>query len=270
LTSVTIGNSVTSLGIWSFSDCSGLTSVTIPNSVTSIGDYAFKDCISLTSVTIPNSVTSIGDYAFEYCSDLTRAYFYGNAPSMGSGVFDYCSSNFTVCYTAESTEFTTPTWNGYPAAVCEETTSSTTTVPSTPTTTSIQPTTTTTSVQPTTTTTTTQDITTTTTTAVSSTTTTIETECMLTVDKDFLPLRAGLFARLQRIVIKGTNSEWVITSHVTIEDINTIIQRVKDQETIIAWIIIPGKLIAKFEPGTKEVRVQTPRKEDCTGEIIIE
>ncbi len=41
--------------------CDGLTSVTIPNSVTSIGDEAFYDCTSLTNVTIPNSVTSIGD-----------------------------------------------------------------------------------------------------------------------------------------------------------------------------------------------------------------
>ena len=36
-----ISHSVTSIGWWAFSDCSGLTSVTIPNSVTSIGDHAF-------------------------------------------------------------------------------------------------------------------------------------------------------------------------------------------------------------------------------------
>ena len=36
-----------------------------------------------------------------------------------------------------------------------------------------------------------------------STTTTIETECTLTVEKSFLPLQAGLFARLRRIMIKG-------------------------------------------------------------------
>ena len=46
-------------------------SVTIPNTVTSIGSYAFNGCRSLTSVTIPNTVTNIGSYAFHYCIGLT-------------------------------------------------------------------------------------------------------------------------------------------------------------------------------------------------------
>lgn len=45
LTSLTIGNSVTSIGNNAFSNCSGLTSITIPNSVTSIGQYSFNGCI---------------------------------------------------------------------------------------------------------------------------------------------------------------------------------------------------------------------------------
>ena len=45
---------------YAFEDCSGLTSVTIPDSVTSIGWGAFSGCSGLTSVTIPDSVTSIG------------------------------------------------------------------------------------------------------------------------------------------------------------------------------------------------------------------
>ena len=85
-----------------------------------------------------------------------------------------------------------------------------------------------------------------------------------------MPLRAGLFARLCRIVIKGENSEWDKTSWVTIDHVNTLFQRVRNNEAIIVWIIIPGKLIAEFEPGSKAVRVQTHGKEDCTGEILIE
>ena len=52
-------------------NCNNLTSITIPNSVTSIGYNAFGYCSGLTSVTIPNSVTSIAEFAFYGCSNLT-------------------------------------------------------------------------------------------------------------------------------------------------------------------------------------------------------
>ena len=91
LTSVTIPNSVKSIGNWAFARCSGLTSVTIPNSVKSIGNWAFEGCSGLTSVTIPNSVTSIGDYAFADCSGLTSVTIPNSVKSIGTGVFEGCS-----------------------------------------------------------------------------------------------------------------------------------------------------------------------------------
>ena len=71
LTSVTIPDSVTSIGRSAFGYCSKLTSVTIPDSVTSIGDYTFAYCDSLTSITIPDSTTTIGNYAFKDCTRLS-------------------------------------------------------------------------------------------------------------------------------------------------------------------------------------------------------
>ncbi len=61
-----------------FYECYSLTSITIPNSVTSIGPNAFTDCSSLASITIPNSVTFIGGFAFSPCYQLTSVFYKGN------------------------------------------------------------------------------------------------------------------------------------------------------------------------------------------------
>jgi Flp pilus assembly protein protease CpaA len=87
LTNVTIGTGVTSIGNEAFAFCTNLASITIPDSVTSIGSEAFYLCSSLGSVTIPGSVTNIGSEAFAFCNNLTSAYFTGNAPSADSSVF---------------------------------------------------------------------------------------------------------------------------------------------------------------------------------------
>ncbi len=67
------GDIKTEYGIFpsAFSYCVDLKSVTIPDSVTSIGINAFYNCSGLTSITIPDSVTSIGGSAFYGCNALT-------------------------------------------------------------------------------------------------------------------------------------------------------------------------------------------------------
>ena len=81
-----IGDSVTSIGSYAFSGCSGFTSIEIPNSVTSIGNAAFRNCSSLTSITIPNNVTSIGEGAFNGCSGLQKV--------IVSAIAVWCGINF--------------------------------------------------------------------------------------------------------------------------------------------------------------------------------
>jgi hypothetical protein len=62
---------VKSIEFGAFTGCAGLTgTLTIPNSVTSIGPDAFYGCSGLTSIIISKSVTSIGDGAFGRCTGL--------------------------------------------------------------------------------------------------------------------------------------------------------------------------------------------------------
>jgi hypothetical protein len=53
-----------------FIDFTSLTTVSIPNTVTTIGISAFANCTNLSKVLIPSSVQTIGSAAFAYCTSL--------------------------------------------------------------------------------------------------------------------------------------------------------------------------------------------------------
>ncbi|MEE1365723.1 MAG: leucine-rich repeat protein, partial [Muribaculaceae bacterium] len=132
-TSVTIGNSVTSIGDYAFEGCSGLTIVyindleaycniefanynanpvyyaknlylngsliedlVIPEGVAKISDYSFRGLNHIKTVTIPNSVTSIGYRAFYGCSGLTSIEIPNSVTSIGGDAFGWCSGLTSV------------------------------------------------------------------------------------------------------------------------------------------------------------------------------
>jgi hypothetical protein len=93
---LTIGNSVTSIGISAFYGCTGLTSINIPLSVTSIGAGAFQGCTGLSSFNIPSSLISIGNIAFRGCTGLTSINIPSSVTSISTAAFSGCNANIIV------------------------------------------------------------------------------------------------------------------------------------------------------------------------------
>ena len=128
ITSVTVPDSVTSIGNGAFSGCTVITNIaisannsayksvdgnlyskdgkefikysagktdvsfTVPSSVTSIAENAFANCKSLTSIIIPKSVAKIGDFAFQRCSGLKNIVIPYGVTSIGRVTFGNCTS----------------------------------------------------------------------------------------------------------------------------------------------------------------------------------
>jgi len=64
ITSVSIPDSVTRIGLEAFYNCQGLTDITMPSNLTTIDSSAFAGCTNLASVTLNTGLTSIGGQAF--------------------------------------------------------------------------------------------------------------------------------------------------------------------------------------------------------------
>lgn len=114
--SITVPDSVMSVGAEAFSGCASLTSITGSTtnastvaqqaqsnsfavnitSGTSIDDRSFSGCTGLMSITIPDSVTSIGYQAFYNCSKLTSITIPGSVTSVDTEAFSGCTGLTSV------------------------------------------------------------------------------------------------------------------------------------------------------------------------------
>ena len=92
MVSVSIPDTVVTIGANAFASCDKLNAITIPDSVTEIGDSAFEGCSALQTVTIPDSVAILGQAAFRSCKKLRDVTLSGSITSLNPNVFYNCTS----------------------------------------------------------------------------------------------------------------------------------------------------------------------------------
>ena len=100
LTSASIASTVTSIDNQAFSECGKLETVTFTDAdnshLTIIRPNAFANCVKLSSITIPEGVGEIGEFAFVCCSALVSATLPSTLSTMGVHVFRDCTSLASV------------------------------------------------------------------------------------------------------------------------------------------------------------------------------
>ncbi len=91
ITSVTLPETVISIGSKAFQECTALAKVQMAEGLEAIGDYAFYKCSVLTALVLPDTVTVLGSNALDTCKKLTDITFGKGLSKVGMNAFKDCT-----------------------------------------------------------------------------------------------------------------------------------------------------------------------------------
>ncbi|MBR6089754.1 MAG: leucine-rich repeat domain-containing protein [Anaerolineaceae bacterium] len=92
LQSVSIPDTVSSVGSYAFHGCTSLSEIRLPSGLTRIEPYTFRYCTALTQITLPEALTVISAYAFSGCIGLTEIRIPDSVTQIGESAFEECAS----------------------------------------------------------------------------------------------------------------------------------------------------------------------------------
>ena len=101
--SVTLPDTVESIGKRAFGGCASLTSVQLPTALRAIEDEAFSGCTQLRTLSLPLQLEKIGKGAFANCTQLQRLALPASLTTLGAGAFAYCDA---LCVTLDAANTT--------------------------------------------------------------------------------------------------------------------------------------------------------------------
>ena len=108
ITSVSIGKNVTEIEYGAFKDCSYLNTITLPESLTKIGNGVFSNNVSLKKISLPKNLKELGSGVFAGCDKLSVIEVSKNNPYFvfaKNGLYDK-GKTILYCYTEGNTSST--------------------------------------------------------------------------------------------------------------------------------------------------------------------
>lgn len=101
---VTLGDTIKTVGEAAFKGCTKLTKVTYNKNITKIADDTFNGCKSIKSFKLSSGIKSIGEAAFKNCTALKSFKLTKNVKTVGASAFSGCKklSKFTYNSTVKS------------------------------------------------------------------------------------------------------------------------------------------------------------------------
>ncbi len=98
----------TAIPDWAFYGCDSLRSVSMPETIKTIGKFAFMDCKKLSELKLPNYLKMLGEYSFARCVSLNSVLIPSGVHTLPQSVFEGCSglSSITVSDTLETIDST--------------------------------------------------------------------------------------------------------------------------------------------------------------------
>lgn len=105
LKSVTLPDTLKTIGYLGFAHCELLEQISLPEGLTSIGANAFYNCASIEQFNLPDSVESIGNYAFGECASLETVSLSKSLSTVGNWVFASCNSLINLTISPENANY---------------------------------------------------------------------------------------------------------------------------------------------------------------------
>lgn len=92
LRTVSIPDSISTIGAMAFENCANLASASIPDSVVTIGTRAFSGCVKLSHLKLPSGIDRIETGTFYGCASLESVTIPASVKEINSGAFSGCVS----------------------------------------------------------------------------------------------------------------------------------------------------------------------------------